>query len=390
MSEHHGAVHDAVGPDIPLSEAAAALALGVVALLFAGVLPALLGALGEEHRLSAAGLGLTATFEGLAMGLTTATVGIVLPPKHLKLIGAGAALALTLIDYSSMHAAGAALMAMRAAAGVAEGILLWLATSMIARTAMPERWAGIYFTALCAGQTVAALLFAQWVLPDFGADGGFAALALASAAGIPAAYFLPRRFAPLMQDETASGAPPRRGWYALFATLIYLGATATVGVYLEPLADQAGLSADVARNAVWISLAAQIAGGAASTVLAGHVRWFTVFVGCTLAFLVNWGVFLAHPPGWAFIAANALGGFVSILVAAFVVPMTIEADPSRRAAVLGGSTQVLAGALGPLGASFVVADDDAHGAILLGTVSLFAGLALLAGLHVTARKAPAR
>ncbi len=102
-----------VGPDIPLSEAAAALALGVVALLFAGVQPALLGALGEEHRLSAAGLGLTATFEGLAMGLTTATVGIVLPPKHLKLIGAGAALALTLIDYSSMHAAGAALMAMR-------------------------------------------------------------------------------------------------------------------------------------------------------------------------------------------------------------------------------------------------------------------------------------
>ena len=48
MSEHHHAVvHDAVGPDLPLSEAAAALALGVVALLFAGVLPALLGALGD-------------------------------------------------------------------------------------------------------------------------------------------------------------------------------------------------------------------------------------------------------------------------------------------------------------------------------------------------------
>ena len=391
MSEHpHAFVHDAVGPDIPLSEAAAALALGVIALLFAGVLPALLGALGEEHRLSASGFGLTATAEGLAMGLTTASAGIFLPPRHLKFIGAGAALALAGIDYSALHAAGTAMIALRAAAGAAEGILLWLTTSMIARTATPERWAGIFFTALCSGQMVAALLFAEWILPTYGADGGFAFLALVSVVGIPVAYFLPRRFAPLLQDESLSGAPPPRGWFALFATLIYIGATAMVGVYLEPLAIQAGLDADVARTAVWVSLAAQIAGGATSTVLAGHVRWLTIFGGCTLAFLVNWGVFLAHPQGWVFIAANALGGFVGILVAAFIVPMTIEVDPSRRTAVLGGSTQVLAGALGPFAASFVVADDDVHGAILLGTVSLFAGLALIAGLHFTAAKASAR
>ncbi len=391
MSEHHDAmVQDAVGRDFPLSEASAALALGVVSLLFAGVLPALLGALGEEHRLSAAGFGLTATFEGLAMGLTTAAAGILLPPRHLKLIGGGAALALAAIDLAALHAAGAAIMADRAAAGMAEGILLWIATSMIARTVTPERWAGIYFTALCAGQMVAALLFAQWILPAYGADGGFAALALASAAGIAAAFFLPQRFAPLLGDESLSGSPPLRGWFALFATLIYIGASSTVGVYLEPLASEAGLSADVARNAVWISLAAQIAGGAASTVLAGHVRWLTVFVGCTIAFVVNWGVFLLHPAAWAFITANAVVGFVGILVAAFIVPMTIEADPSRRAAVLGGSTQVLAGALGPFAASFVVADDDVHGAILLGTVSLFAGLALIAGLHLTAPRQPAR
>jgi len=389
MSEH-AYVHDAVGPDIPLSEAAAALALGVVALLFAGVLPSLLGALGDEHRLSASGFGLTATFEGLTMGLTTAAAGIVLPPRHLKLIGAGAALALAAIDFSAFHVAGPFIMANRAAAGVAEGILLWLTTSMIARTATPERWAGVYFTALCTAQMVAAFLFAQWILPDFGADGGFAALAIAAVAGIPVAYFLPKLFAPLLKDESLSGAPPPRGWFALFATLIYIGATATVGVYLQPLAQEAGLSADVARTAVWVSLAAQIAGGAASTVLAGHVRWLAIFVGCTLAFLVNWGVFLLHPQAWVFIAANALGGFVGILVAAFIVPMTIEVDPSRRTAVLGGSTQVLAGALGPFAASFVVADDNVHGAILLGTVSLFAGLALIAGLHITAPKASAR
>ncbi|HXC57441.1 MAG TPA: hypothetical protein VNU97_19235 [Rhizomicrobium sp.] len=374
-------VRDAVGPDLPLPEAAAALALGVVALLLAGVLPALLGALADEHRLSAAGIGLSATFEGLSMGLATAAASIALPPRRLKFIAASAAIVLALADFATLHAHGVSVMAVRTVAGMPEGVLLWIATSMIARTATPERWAGIYFTALTASQLALALLFAQWVLPTYGADGGFAALGIASLAGIGLAFFVSPSFAPLAKAENESGAPPPRGWFALFATLIYVGAVSTVGVYLQPLAHEAGLDADVARRAIWISLAAQIAGGAASTVLAGHIRWLAVFVGATVVIVGTWAVFLLHPPAWAFIAANALGGFVGIVIAAFIVPMTIQADPSRRAAVLGGSTQVLASALGPFAASFVVADNDVHGAITLGTIALFAGLALVAGLH---------
>ncbi|MEI9996068.1 MAG: hypothetical protein WDM91_15850 [Rhizomicrobium sp.] len=379
-------VHEAVGPDLPLGEAVAALALGVIALLFAGILPALLGALGEEHRLSAAGMGLSATFEGLTMGLTTAAAGILLPPRHLKGIGATAALVLAGADFASLQAHDGGILLVRTLAGVPEGILLWLTTAMIARTVTPERWAGIFFAALTAGQLVAALLCAEWVLPAYGADGGFAMLALAGVAGIAIAVFLPASYAPLPQSESESGAPPRRGWFALFATLIFIGASSTVGVYLVPLALEAGLSADVARTAIWVSLAAQIAGGAASTVLAGHIRWLTVFAVSTVVTIATWLVFLGHPAGWIFIAANALGGFVSILIAAFIVPMTIEVDPSRRTAVLGGSTQVLAGALGPFAASRVVADDNVHGAIVLGSVSLLIGMALIAALHFTSAR----
>src|SRR6202043_2766367 len=50
-------VSEAIGPDLTLGEAASAQSFGVVSLLFAGVLPALLGALGDEQRLSAAGFG---------------------------------------------------------------------------------------------------------------------------------------------------------------------------------------------------------------------------------------------------------------------------------------------------------------------------------------------
>jgi hypothetical protein len=378
-------VEDAVGPDMPLPQAAAALALGVVSLLMAGVLPALYGALGEEGRLHAAQFGLTATFEGLVMGLVTAAAGILLPPRHLNWIAAGACVALAACNLVSLGAQGTSIMVARTAAGVPEGILLWITIGMVARTRTPERWAGIFFTVLTAGQMVYAFAFGEWVLPRFHADGGFIALALGGLAGIVAAFFVAPSFAALNADEPG-GTPPRRGLFAIFATLIYIAATATTGVYLEPLATQAGLSAAVSNTAVWTSLAAQIAGGLAATAMAGHVRYFTVFIASSAIFLLTWAVFVLHPPAWGFIAANAAQGFVSILVAAFLVPMLIEADPSRKAAVLGGSTQVLAGALGPFATSFVVADNDVHGAILLGAVSLVFGLALIASLHFTAMR----
>src|SRR5262249_18421428 len=103
---------------MPLVQASAALALGVISLLLAGVLPAILGALAAEHRLSASDMGLTATYEALSMGLSTAAAGLWLPPKRLRLIGAAASLALGAADFASMHAAFGGVMLIRSLAGV--------------------------------------------------------------------------------------------------------------------------------------------------------------------------------------------------------------------------------------------------------------------------------
>jgi len=382
---HHAVVRDAVGPDLPLVNGLACIALGVVSLLLAGVLPEILGALADEHRISVAGIGLTATFEALSMGLTTAACSTWLPPSRLKLIGAAALLALALADFATMGAHGVGAMLARTVAGVPEGCLLWIMTSMIARTQTPERWAGIFFVVSTAAQFALALIFARWVLPQHGADGGFAGLALVRLIGLALLIWIPNRFAPLPKPEGESGAPPPRVWFALLATLIYVGATGTVGIYIQPLAHESGLDVEIARTSVWVSLAAQIAGGFAATLLAGHVRYFAAFVTSTITFLAVWAVFLLHPPGWAFIAANAAGGFIGIFMSPFLVPMTIGADPSRRAAVQSGGTQVLAGALGPFATSFVVGDSDVHGAIFLGAVGLIVGMMMIAMLHFSTR-----
>ena len=64
-----------------------------------------------------------------------------------------------------------------------------------------------------------------------------------------------------------------------------------------------------------------------------------------------WWLFGQHIPAWLFVAANAVGGFTGLFLSPFLVPMTIEADPSRRAAVQSGAAQLIGGAMGPLLAS---------------------------------------
>lgn len=384
---HEPLVHEVVGPDFHPLEAAGALGVGVNGLLVLGVLPVLLGALAEAHRLSAAGIGQAATIELLAMGLTTGAGGMLLKPVRLKLFGVILALALAAVDLACMGAGGALFMALRAVAGVIEGVMLWITVGMIARTVTPERWAGVFFTAQTLAQLLMAIAFALWIIPRFGVAGGFAALAAVSVLAVLPSLATPSAFAHLPTPEGESGVPPLRGWIALIGTFVYVSAAGAVGVYLQPLAQEAGLNADVARTALWVSLAAQVAGGLTATAMAGRIGWLTVFLITTAGYLVAWWLFAQSIPAWMFIGANALAGLVGLFLGPFLVPMTIEADPSRRAAVQSGGAQVLGGALGPWLASFVVGERDVHGVLWLGAAVLLAGLGIVAGLHLTRSRA---
>jgi len=384
MTDTEHPVHEVVGPDLSLPEAASALSFGVVSLLFAGVLPALLGALADEGRLSAAGFGRAAALEALSMGIATALAGILVPPRKLRLIGLLTTIVLAAIDFAALGRGETAILILRTLAGAAEGLLLWISVGMIARSETPERWAGVFFTGSTSAQLLLALAFALYVIPRFGADGGFVLLGLSTLVGIAGVFRCPDRYGALPGSEGAAGPPPIRGWIALFATLIYVASGGAVAAYLQPLAQQAGLSADVARTAVWTSLAAQIAGGAAATAMAGHMRYLTAFLVSSVVFIANWGVMGTEVAGWVFIASNTIAGFFSVFVAPFLVPMTIEADPSRRAALQSAGAQLLAGALGPFVSSYVVHEHDVRGVLMLGSGFLISGLAVIVGLHFAA------
>jgi predicted MFS family arabinose efflux permease len=256
---------------------------------------------------------------------------------------------------------------------------------MIARTVTPERWAGAFFTAQTLAQLLLAMALATLIVPVYGANGVFGALAFLAIVGVVPGLLSPTRFAPLPVRSDDSEAPTPRGWIALAATLIFVSAGAAVGVYVQPLAHQAGLGSGVARTAVWVALAAQVAGGALATGLAGRLGYFTVFIITSVVELAVWAAFAQPLSAWMFIIANSLAGLVGLFLGPFLVPMTIDADPSRRSAMQSGAAQLLGGALGPLLASQVVGDRDVHGVLWLAAGLLAAGLTIVAWLRFTAR-----
>jgi hypothetical protein len=382
-------VHEAVGPPLSGLEAGSAIAIGVISLLVAGVLPILLAALVDEHRLNAQGIGLAAMLEALTMGAATGLASAFLKPVHMRAIGVAAALALTACDLATLQVHGAGVFLVRGLAGIPEGLLLWICIGMIARTVTPERWAGVLLTELTLAQFVAATLCAVVIVPRFHANGGFVFVALACLLAAPIALLVPDRYADLPDTGGQSFPLPARGWVALAAMLLIGASTGAVGLYIVPLAHQAGLSTEIGGLANSASLAAQVAGGAVAISVAGRVRYFPVFLGGAIAFLIAWSVYGFIQPAWLFVAASALFGFVLLFIGPFFVPMAIEADPSRRTAVQVGAAQLFGGALGPLLAAFSVSDENSRGVLLLGGGLVAAGLALVAWLHFSAGRVAA-
>ena len=379
-------VAEVAGEPFKPLEVASAISIGVIALLIAGLMGLLLSALAQEGRLSASGIGLTAMLEALATGVVTGLAGIFLKPRRLRLVAVVAAALLVAVDLATVRASGSGVLLVRMLAGIPEGALLWIAIGLISRSTTPERWAAVLFTGMGVTQLAVAMGLSAFVLPRFGANGGYITLAACVALAMPLAFFAPSRMGEAAGQGSApmAGAPPLRGWLALIGTLCFSASLSAIAVYVIPLGLQAGLSTAVARTAISAGLGCQILGGALATVLAGRVRYIWVFGVCSVVFLATWITYGAAAPAWMFVAVTGLSGLFAMLAGPFLVPMTIEADPSRRAAMQSGAMQLLAGALGPFLAALVVRDGDVHGVLLLAAGLLLSGLIIIAVLHRSA------
>ncbi|VVT14374.1 conserved membrane hypothetical protein [Sphingomonas sp. EC-HK361] len=356
----------------------AVLAVGVVGVLIPGLQPQLLGALAAEGRVSESLLGHVATAELLAMGIAAGGAGFVLPITRLRATAAAVILLVAALDALTPGISGAALVAIRAVVGLGEGVLIWLAIGLIVRAAEPARWSGVYLAIQTLAQFAVATLLGLYVIPAAGSAGGFQALGIATVLGLIAVPWLPRRYAPLVRDDAANAAPiPARGFMALAGVLVYLAFVVAVWVYVEPLARERAIPAGTIAVIAPLSLAMQVVGAGAATMLAGHVPALPTLVAVGAVNLLLLFVIGTPPSAGAFLAATSVFGFLWLFAMPFQVPAVIAADPSRRAAALIGGAQLVGSSLGPFTAALLIGDGATGAVLWFGAASIIVAMLLL-------------
>ncbi|MBU4436453.1 MAG: MFS transporter [Alphaproteobacteria bacterium] len=369
----------------PHREAAISQAIGVVALLIAGLQPVILGALEREGRLSTTQIGLAATVELMALGVACGLAAAFLKPVNIRLKIALACLAHAGAMLATTLATGAGVIVARGAAGACAGVMLWLAIGVIARSSRPERASGVFVTVQTFAQLVLAATLPALVMGHWGVNGALVSLAVISALAAVAAFAGPDHLAALPKPEGAGGklgAAPLAGLAAVF---LYMAFIVALWVYLEPLAAQAGLSPREAGLAIALALGLQVAGGTAATLVGDRAPAARILIVLGLLNAGILAVLWSGPGRGLFIACVAAFGFLWLFALPFQTLLLIRLDPTRRAAMQLGAAQLLGSSAGPLAASLVVGDGEVRRALILSGVCLAAALTLISLLASKAR-----
>lgn len=362
---------------------AAFLVVGSVGLIIAGVQPVILGALVNEHRLSASALGWTTTVEFVTVGAGVSLAGMLFKPEHIRLRTICAALLALIADLAVRHQSGWAIFADRGLAGLFEGGLIWAAMLMISRSPTPARWAGIFLVAQGLAQLSFAAIVPSTLMKPFGADGGFYALALTGIVAAFAALALPDRMQPL-EDAKASGQPspiPAPAYASLVGVALIYAFFIGLFAYLTQLGTQARLNEAQSGFAVAIAVGVSVLGSGAAAILAKRLSYFVVFLVCLPVNLAALAIFAQLPGAPLFLGASAVFGFFWGFFMPFQMPFVIESDPSRRAVLLVPGIQAIGAAAGPLICSFFVSDSEARGALAVCAACILAAFAIALSLH---------
>lgn len=370
-------------PFTPL-EIGAVVAMAISVGCLPAVIPVLLGALLEAHRITGPELGHIATAEALGRVIASVSAGLFLKPVHLRRVAVLCGTVMAATSLAMIPASPALIMLARFANGMAAGLVLWMLVGLVALVSQPGRLFAVYVTVQAVVALVLSGAISGVLLPHWGPAGGYAVLALLGAAPLGCAVLMPGAF-PLTDGAGGARLPTGRGLAGLFAAFLYLAGVFAIWVYLGPIARQLGYDPQTVTMAINAAIAMQIAGGACAVRLAD--RWngalttalaALVSAACVAALLV------VHHPAVLYLAAGMIS-FVWMFVASFHLPMIQQCDPSGRSAIHTGTAQLGGIATGPLLAAALVAGPDMRGAGLA-SVLLFVGAALVLAVTLGPRR----
>jgi len=367
-------------PEISSRQVAAALAVGTIGVLMVGIQPILLGELVEAKKVSLEGVGIVAMAEIVTLGLGVVLGDALLPWSRLRLITIVAALLAASLDLLTLLAAGdGAMTAVRAAAGLPEGILIWGATGVVVRTANPSRIAGIFFVAQTLAQAALGALLANLIIPHAGWQGGFVTLGALALLPCLLAFRQPARLAPLAPSTVSGFRWSMATLLPLAVVFLQLAMLGSFWAYLEPMGKAAGFDARAAQTLIAGVLAMQVVGGTVASLVVRRLAVVPTLVACSVVLAAVMTTIHQLPGGSMlnFALGCALFGFVWLFMLPFHIGLAFRADASGRLAGLVPAAQLLGSAFGPLTASFIVDGENAAAVPLLSAAFAIAAAGVL-------------
>ena len=323
--------------------------------------------------------------EAIGTLLAVSIASTMLKPRHLELYVLASAVIGLALDLTTARLTGHTILATRFAHGLCAGILLWIWVGFLTRCNNPGRWVAIYVMA----QAAILLLLSSWffssLLPQGGANAGFAMVAGLYGLIALLTVVTPRHFEPIAHDSTPV-RPSRTGLIGLFAIFTLMAAIFATWVYLKPYGQQIGLDEATTGFAVSGAMGAQIASGLIATVLAGRVRNALMLLFVVAASIASLAFLLTAHSAFTFVVGTAGFAFFWMLGSPFYMPYLIDIDPSRRSALHMTTSQLLGVAAGPAIASMAVDGETVTGALIVAAALYAFGALIVASTAVRAAK----
>jgi MFS transporter, DHA1 family, inner membrane transport protein len=315
-----------------------------------GLQPLLLGALLDEHRISIAQLTRAATVEQLMIGVVSGLLGGLAPRRRLPVIAAIAAVVLAAANAACLSARGTELVLFRAICGIGSGALLWIAGAVIAFSQAPARLSGLFFGSQSISQFGLAALLPVTLMPHFGSNGGFAAMAALGVASLGLCAYLPTVIPDVVHEKSKLQRVNFAALAGLAASFCFMAAIVGFWVFVEPLASVNHVPRVVAQYAVAENLAAQILGAALCVIFASRLAPAArgVLSVSAAVFLLAMALVWTQTGSGPFLLATALHGFIWNVGLTLFTPLLIQVDPTRRGALLLPGALLLGGSTGPL------------------------------------------
>jgi MFS family permease len=361
---------------------ATSLIVGSLGITILGIEPVLLSAMVQEGRIAETAVGALVTTELLTIAIGSIVGMRLLGRFPTRLVGALAGAAMAALNAFAIGQAGEApLVAMRAATGVIEGILMAIAMIAIARTAVPERASGLFLAAQTAMQLLAVSLAPNLALNGSNTD---VCLAILSGCGLTAALFAlaaPSRLIP-PENEKGTGRLSVRSYAGLVAVGAFTGATLCVWGYLGLWIARNGFASAAESKIVALSLAAQISGALVAARL-GHrlAPRPTILASTILTIVVTLLMLQPHPNIVTLSALSAAFSFLWLFTLPAFTGLLAEIDPTRRALLYIAAVQLAGAAALPLLAGIAVGYGGIGGVFWLTIAVLLFAMALVFGLR---------